>query len=116
MYMKEYEYPWTSDGSGDATVETLNLNGSFLRAIEYIPATGGDAPATAYTVIIKPTGRGYDILDGDGADEPVADDVIRYATIDIQLPDRTLTITVSNAGDTKKGTVVLHTEYRGWID
>ena len=104
---------WTSDGSGDSTIETKALAGEIL-GVTTDPAAGGDAPTLSYDLVVT-NSAGADLLNGGGADRQAAITehiVPSFVGIGANTDfrpcfDGKLTITVSNAGDTKSGQVAI---------
>jgi hypothetical protein len=93
---------WTSDGSGDATV-SLDAHGLIYRVVTNPGAT---APTANYDIVIN---------DADGVDVMAAALADRHTSTTEQVTPSAppavsgaLSVVVSNAGDTKDGTVVLY--------
>jgi len=110
---------WTSDGDGDATADTdQKINGSLLQAIT---DPGAAAPTDNYDIVLTDA-DGYDVLalcqddltDRDTANtEQVNFCLLNYDATPIGIAafpvvSSVLTITVSNAGDTKAGVLILY--------
>lgn len=102
---------WTSDASGDATVNILDYLGYKLSSVLCAPGESGDLatdlPTDLYDVVLTDDASGVDMIAGEGADRSgtVANAVI-VSTTDV-LIFGAMTLTVSNAGNTKKGRVYI---------
>lgn len=110
----EIQFDWTSDGSGDVSGvgESMPLHG-ILSGAWFYPGTATSQPSDAYDVTLLDD-HGRDVLYGVGANKshdpedggnyrvPVNQD--GYTPI---LRGDTLTPAISNAGDTKSGTIIL---------
>lgn len=108
-------FAWTSGtgaDAGKADAVTVNpFEGQLKRAV-FIPGTGGDLPTNLYDVRILDS-DGIDILGGLGMDLSNAAAVEAYEgsatkNLNHMFAHTALTLEVRNAGDTKKGTVVLY--------
>jgi hypothetical protein len=109
------EVAWTSDSSGNATVD-FDLNGTILAA-EFVPGTTGSQPTDQYHVVINDP-YGVDSLCGLGAN--LSNSTKTKKTPILTGTDGTNTtyfpncvagthsLSVSGAGDTKSGKVVLY--------
>lgn len=97
--------PWTSNGSGAATVVIDAFRG-FIRRFVTDPAAAASAPTDNYDITITDA-NGADVLAGTGADRDTAnsESVVPAQPI---LVDGALSLVVANAGDTKAGVVVLY--------
>lgn len=110
-------WDWTSDASGDAEETTdIPITGLSMRVVAVADET--DTPTDDYDLTITDE-NGQDILEGDGLDLPNGDgageDRVKSLSTDVNssgvpvtLKDE-LTFTISNAGDSKKGQVILYT-------
>lgn len=115
---------WISDGDGDATGNvaalftaskkdyepSLTAIKGLVRSTQTIPGLNGDLttalPSNAYDLTITDA-YGEDILNGAGADRSgTASQVILQGTLN-RLIDSELAIAISNAGDTKKGRIII---------
>ena len=108
--VKECRLAWTSDASGDVsgTPTENDINGVLLNA-KFIPNTDADQPADEYDVTLLDT-DGVDVLGGLGAN-------LSQSTASITTPlagdglvnvRSALSLVVANAGNTKKGQVVIY--------
>lgn len=112
-------WSWTSDSSGDVSgtvgTSTAAISGEILRCVTN---PGSAAPSANYDIVINDA-DGIDVLAGQGANrhtttsEHVKPGVpFKDGTTTSTAPvcvNGTLTLVVSNAGDSKNGTVVLYT-------
>ena len=102
--VKKITWTWTSDASGDYSQQTAgSYSGEVLMLITNPDGTA--APADDYDVVINDE-DGYDILVGQGVDRDTADTEYVIASMGAVANDK-LTLVVDNAGNTKKGVVVL---------
>lgn len=102
--IKKITFAWTSDGDGDAEGTTTYAYDGAIIAMMTIP-DGTSAPSDNYDVAVNDA-NGHDVLFGAGANRDEA--TTEYVTSALgAVAGSTLTVSVSNAGDTKKGTVVL---------
>ncbi len=114
---------WTSDGDGDATGNlaalfsaakadyepTLTAIKGLVRSTQTIPGEEGDLttdlPSDEYDLTITDA-YGEDILNGAGANRSgTASQVILQANT--RIIDSELAISISNAGDSKKGRIII---------
>ena len=113
--VRPYVCTWTSNSSGAAS-ETVNLaQAGEMVEVEFVPGSGGDQPSNAYDVTAVDA-YGFDVLMGQGANLgnstvtkvcptiPAKDGTTTSTTT--QVVRGTLTVAVSNAGNTKSGTIV----------
>lgn len=108
--VKKIAWDWLSaaDGSvGSVTgrVTTNTYNGAVLRAV-FVPDAAATQPSDNYDVVINDA-DGYDILAGQGANKSNAAAVTVVASMGAVAND-TLTLGVTNAGDSKGGIVYLY--------
>jgi len=113
--VKKILFAWTSGTGADAgkadAVTVGPFEGQLKRAV-FIPGAGGDQPTNLYDVRILDS-DGLDILAGVGADLSNAATVEAFEgsatkNLNHMFSHTLLTLEVRNAGDTKKGTVVLY--------
>jgi len=108
--LKKMVFNWTSDAAGAADYVTEKLTGR-LVCVQHIPGTGGNAPTTAYDVVVL-NSDGVDVLSATGVNITVPG--VRNTTVEslaVPLPtfvNSTLSFAVANAGDTKSGKTVLY--------
>jgi len=113
--IRRQKIAWTSNSAGAAS-GTVNLSGFLLR-VTFVPGSGSDQPTNGYDVTLTDAG-GIDILSGLGANlsNTTANDTVptvdtsdgtTTATTMRALAD-TCTLSVTNAGDTKSGTIYLY--------
>lgn len=98
-------FSWTSDGDGDATVQTSQKVSGRLIAVTTIPS-GAAAPSDNYDVTLVDE-DGHDVALGALADRDTANtEHVTEASIGA-IANSKITCTVANAGDTKSGTVIV---------
>ena len=100
-----FEYPWTSDSSGDVSLEALIPFGAKIKSFQTIPGANGDLatnlPTNAYDVTLLDS-FGEDIMASNTLNRSGTVAETYYALTDIVLSGD-LTLVVANAGDTKEG-------------
>ena len=112
----KHTFEWESDASGDATLPSdLGVSGYITRVV-IIPSS--DAAPTADYDLTLTDENGVDVLAGLGTDMSASATIsicpgtpINDGTTASVIPvivDGILTLNVSNAGDTKAGTVVVY--------
>ena len=108
---------WTSDSGGAATGTVSDVCGTLLQ-VEFIPGTGGTQPTDLYDLTLTDDG-GLDVLAGLGANLSNSTktrktpgvsltDGTTTSVVPMVLCESTITLTVSNAGNAKTGTVRLY--------
>jgi hypothetical protein len=104
--LQKIKFSWTSDASGDASVVSdTEFTGKIIEVVT-IPASGGSQPTDQYDITIG-DGDSIDVLHGNGVNRSNAsNEYITEANSGAVVNDK-LTLTVSNAGDTKSGSVVV---------
>lgn len=108
--VKKVRFDWQSEGAGDnagtATATTLNAyNGEVIRLVT-IP-DGTSVPTAAYDVTVNDD-DGTDVLMGAGAGRSnSATEQVLASLLGCVANDR-LSLNIANAGETKKGTVILY--------
>jgi hypothetical protein len=113
--LTRYVTTWTSNSSGAAS-ESVELNQpGELIGVTFVPGTSGSQPTNAYDVTANDA-YGVDVLAGQGANLSNATATMVQPTIPAKdgtttstspRPiDGAITVAVSNAGDTKGGTIV----------
>ena len=109
---------WTTNASGDATIDTKRLSGRVVRA-SFIPS-GVDVPTASYTVRINDN-DGIDILSGYGLAglsatnsttvTPMAvDSILGQPSSYPFVIDGVLSVTVGSAGANTSGRISLYIE------
>lgn len=117
----KHTFYWTSDASGNATVQSvLPISGKIQRVV-FIPSTTA-SPTAAYDVALNDS-DGIDVLAGQGTNlsatatagvvpsVPLKDGTTTK-TIAVTV-DGNLTLNVSNAGDSKAGEIVVYADGAG---
>lgn len=105
--VKKVKFEWTSaaDGTASGTTEK-SYSGEIIRLVT-IPAGGGDAPTDNYDVVINDEDTA-DVLMGAGANRDTANtEQVLASSLGCVANDK-LDIAVSNAGNAKKGTVIVY--------
>jgi len=103
--VKKIRWSWTSDGDGDATSTTTAYFSGRILAFLTDP-DGTAAPSPNYDVTIT-DGDGDDVLLGQGANRDTANtEYVTEANLGAVSSSK-LTLTVANAGNSKKGVVAL---------
>jgi hypothetical protein len=104
---------WTSDGSGNASGTTTNINGTLLQAV----TDPVDGPTDNYDIVLTDA-DGADLLSG-CVNSLANRDTTDTETVSLALSDGAaaigaypavcgpVTVTVSNAGSAKSGTLTL---------
>ncbi len=99
---------WLCDASGDADAEIGDVTG-FIRSIETIPGQNGDLttdlPTALYDAVLN-DGYSVDMANGELVDRSGTVGEIINAAVDLYV-SATLTLVVSNAGNAKRGRVIL---------
>lgn len=104
--VKKITFAWTSDTGGDAGLATkttaYTYNGAIL-AICTVPGTGGDQPSDNYDIVLNDA-NSVDVLNAQAANR--SQTTTQWVTSSLgMVVGSALTLSVSNAGDTKKGTI-----------
>jgi len=105
LYSKvSFAFVTASDGTaGGAT--TQSLTGELIRAV-FVPGSGGSQPTNAFDVVVNDS-DGYDVLAGQGANISNAAPTTVVSSLGAVF-NSALTLAVTNAGDTKSGTIILY--------
>lgn len=104
--VKKIAWAWTVTAGGAADKATTQAFDGKVIGFSTIPGTAGDAPTDNYDVTVADA-EGHDVLLGGGADrdtlntEHVADANLGAVAGSV------LTLNITNAGNAKKGTVIL---------
>lgn len=109
--IQTYTYAWTSDSSGDVVNNDFTAYGEIKRVV-LASSDGASSPTTAYDVVLNDA-LGVDVLQGGGADVVTATDsdivpVIVGTDSATTFPvfvAGNLTLSISNAGAAKTGTI-----------
>jgi len=103
--VKKISWAWTSDASGDADQVTSFPYTGVLERLVTDP--GSTAPTADYDVVVNDE-DGVDVLMGAGADRHTSTtEQVLASSLGCVVGD-VLNLVVSNAGDTKEGTVHLY--------
>ena len=108
------KFDWTSAADGTATNSTTKLHSG--KVLELATDPGSTAPSADYDITITDS-DGLDVLAGQGADRHTSN--TEYVIDSDSNPlgvvaDSTLTINVSNAGDSKVGVAYLYLQATRW--
>lgn len=108
--VKKITFDWTAGTGGDAGLATKTTeqvySGEVLRLVT-VPGAAPDAPTDNYDVVVNDEDS-TDILMGAGADRDTATtQQVLASSLGVVANDK-LTLSVSNAGDSKKGKVYLY--------
>jgi len=105
-HIKKIAFVWTSDADGKATKTTLNsYSGEIIRLVTVPDET--DAPDDNYDVVINDEDS-TDILMGAGANRDTANtEQVLASSLGCVANDQ-LSLSITNAGNKKKGTVYLY--------
>lgn len=107
--VKKFTFAWTSSSGGAADATTAHAVTGKIVGLTTVPAGGGDQPTDDYDVQIKDD-DGHDVLLGAGTDrDNTATEHVASASL-AAVADSKLTLAVTGAGSTKKGTVILYVE------
>lgn len=107
--LNRIEYDWTSDASGDVSGIEKNIYGYLLR-VSFIPDSGGTQPSDYYDIELQDSDD-IDLLNGAGANLSQTTSTTMAPTIQgdsIPVVMGAIELVVSNAGDSKGGTVVIY--------
>lgn len=106
-HITKITWTWTSSSGGAASEATTQSFTGSLERLVTVPAGGGSAPTDNYDIVVN-DGDGVDALLGAGANRDTANtEQVGASSLGI-VAGSTLTLVVSNAGDTKAGTVHLY--------
>lgn len=103
----KYSMAWTASNPGGAvSANAVTVKGGSLYALEIVPGTAGDQPTDQYDLTLLDD-QGVDVLNGAGAN--LSNSAGSIIVFDPPLPfaPGTLTPTIANAGNGKKGTLIL---------
>lgn len=103
--IQKIRWAWTSDASGNADLITERAYYGEVLALVTDP-DGTDAPTDDYDITITDV-EGYDVMQGAGADLDTANTETAVPTA-ASVAFGTLTLNVSNAGDSKSGVAILY--------
>lgn len=101
------KFSWTSDAAGDVT-ETSNseFTGKIIEVVT-VPGAGGNQPTNLYDITLTDS-NSIDVLHANGANRSnAANEYIIEANTGAVVNSK-LTLTVSNAGNAKQGTVYVY--------
>lgn len=99
-----YAVAWTSDASGNVSGNSFDVKGGRLYQARFLPGSGAGQPTDLYDLTLLDA-DGIDYLDAAGANLSNVNASVAANTR--YMPPSTLTPTISNAGISKSGTLVL---------
>lgn len=103
---EKVRWDWTSDGDGDADLQTAHPYWGAIIRLVTIPSSGA-APSDNYDVAVLDE-DGADVLMGAGANRHTSNtQQVAASSLGCVAGDR-LNLSISNAGDAKSGTVILY--------
>jgi len=106
--MSKITFSWTSNASGAASGATTNNYSGVIYRIVFEPGSSATQPTDLYDVTLTDD-DGIDILDGAGGDLSNATTDQLQGLIGVSaVANSKLTLTISNAGDSKTGTVIVY--------
>lgn len=110
-YVHKYSAAWISDASGIVSDNSFRVKSGFIEMVKFVPGSGGSQPTDLYDVTVLDA-DGVDVIRGAGANlsnaaasaaTPITSVALRYF-----VEAGALTLTVTNAGNAKSGTVILY--------
>ena len=104
--VKKVSFVWVSAANGTASGTTTTAFDGQIIGMATIPAGGGSAPTDEYDVTGTDAGS-HDVLLGAGANRDTANTEYVAGTSLAGVAGSAMTINVTNAGDTKGGTLIL---------
>jgi hypothetical protein len=106
--LSKIKVTWSSDTAGAATSTTdYSYNGQVWQVVT-IPDGGATAPTAAYDITIKDS-DGVDLANALLADRSATATEAKFKSDGLlSVQGSTITLAVSNAGDTKGGVVIIH--------
>lgn len=103
----EYSMAWTSAVGGTVS-QAVNVKRGEIIGAKFVPGSGADQPTNLYDVTLE-DGDSVDVLAGTGANLSNGTSTRAVPLLStygaVWFEGGQLTLTVANAGDTKKGTV-----------
>ena len=106
--MEKITFDWTSNASGAASGSTTEYYSGVVYRVVFIPDSGATQPTDLYDVTLTDDDS-VDILDGAGGDlSNSTTDQLQGLVGVSAVANSKLTLTVSNAGNSKGGTVVIY--------
>lgn len=96
---------WVSAADGTASGTTTQSYNGAIKALVTVPAAAGSAPTDNYDIAIN-DGNSIDALAGTGANRSTS--ATQYVVASLgYVSNSQLTLAITNAGDTKGGTIYL---------
>ena len=104
--IQQIVWAWTTDASGDVTATTGGTYSGKLLTVVTVPSATA-APTADYDLTVTDA-NSVDVLHGGGIDRATATtEYIQEASLGV-VANSTLTFTVANGGNAKKGTVIVN--------
>jgi len=97
---------WTGAADGTASATTEGDYHGKIVGLTTIPGAGGDAPTDNYDLVVTDE-QGHDVLLGAGANRDTANTEHVASASLASVASSRLTISITNSGNAKKGTVIL---------
>ncbi len=105
--VRKVKFAWTSDAAGAADGITTKAYSGAVERLVTVPGTAGDQPTDLYDVVVNDEDA-TDVLMGAGANRSnVTTQQVLASSLGVVANDK-LTLAVTNAGATKKGTVYVY--------
>lgn len=104
--VKKVSFVWVSAADGTASGTTTTAFDGAIIGMATIPAGGGSAPTDNYDITVTDAGS-HDVLLGAGANRDTANTEYVTGANLAGVAGSALTLSVTNAGDTKGGTLIL---------
>jgi hypothetical protein len=106
-HVKKVKFVWVSAADGTASGTTSGVyTGEIIRLVT-IPAAAGSAPTALYDIVVNDEDTA-DVLMGAGANRSAtATEQVLKTSLGCMANDK-LALAITNAGDTKGGTVILY--------
>ena len=106
--VKKIEFDWTSSSGGAADATTTNSYTGLIQRVVQIPNLAGTQPTNLYDVVVNDS-DGEDVLHGNGANLSNAASTVKDYTNGLgAVVNSTLTLAVTNAGDSKTGKTIIY--------
>jgi hypothetical protein len=111
--LQKVKFAWTATSGGAAGDTTAHAYTGVIVRFLAVPGTGDDAPTDQFDVVVNDEDN-YDVLAGQGANLSNAANTTVVAGMGAVANDR-LTLAVTNAGDSNKGTCIVYIDPRGGV-
>lgn len=102
-----YSIAWTATAGGAVSANAFYMEVGRILQVKFVPAAGGDAPTAAYDVTLADA-NGIDLMSNAGANlSATAAAMYVYSAGAVNDSAGTVDLVVADAGNAKKGTVVI---------